>query len=366
MNVDTKSFRVELGERSYNIYVGSGLISRTGELIKENLSSADRCAVVTNDAVNRLHGIALMASLGETGIDAELVLVPIGEEAKSWDVAESLLGDLVDLGLDRKSVVIAFGGGSVGDVAGFVASIFLRGVRLVHVPTTLLSQVDSSIGGKTAVNHPKGKNLVGAFHQPSAVIIDPHLLRTLPQRELISGLAEVLKHGVIADSEIFNILEKRADGVLRKEMDVLTDLISMCCAIKAGFVELDERDTEGVRAALNYGHTAGHALELLTHLEMSHGEAVAVGMDVAAQISNRVGLIEKVDVERQRRLLKRLGLGTDLPDIDSSELLKAMHRDKKVEMNTIRFVLPTGIGSPPILRAVPDNLISQVLEDGNV
>lgn len=366
MDVDTKSFRVELGERSYHIHVGSELISRTGELIKEDLSSADRCAVVTNDVVNRLHGSPLMASLGEAGIDAELVLVPEGEEAKSWDVAENLLGNLVDLGLDRKSVVIAFGGGSVGDVAGFVASIYLRGVRVVQVPTTLLSQVDSSIGGKTAVNHPRGKNLVGAFHQPSAVIIDPHLLRTLPQRELISGLAEVLKHGVIADSEIFNILEKRADEVLRKEMDVLIDVISMCCAIKARFVELDERDTEGVRAALNYGHTVGHSLELVTHLEMSHGEAVAVGMNVAAQISNRLGLIEKLDVERQRRLLKRLGLETELPDVDSSELLKAMYRDKKVEMNTIRFVLPTGIGSPPILRAVPDNLISQVLEDRNV
>ena len=366
MDVDTKSFRVELGERSYQIHVASELFSRTGKLIKEDLSSADRCVVITNDVVNRLHGSALMASLGEAGIDAGLILVPEGEEAKSWSVAERILGDLVDLGLDRKSVVIAFGGGSVGDVAGFVASIFLRGVRLVQVPTTLLSQVDSGIGGKAAVNHPKGKNLIGAFHQPSVVIIDPYLLRTLPRRELISGLAEVLKYGVIADSEIFNILEKRRDDVLRKEMDVLIDVISRCCAIKAGFVELDERDTEGVRAALNYGHTTGHALEILTHLEMSHGEAVAVGMNVAAQISDRLGLIEKEDVERQRRLLKRLGLETDLPDVDPSELLKAMYRDKKVEKNTIRYVLPTGIGSPPILRAVQDSVISQVLEDKNV
>jgi len=366
MDVDVKPLRVELGNRSYHVYVGQGLIRRTGELIKENLHSAGRCAVITNEEIHRLHGSPLMASLEKAGFDAELILVPDGEEAKSWDVAGSLLGELVDLGLDRKSVVIAFGGGAVGDVAGFVASIYLRGVRLVQVPTTLLSLVDSSIGGKAAVNHPKGKNLIGAFHQPSVVVADPRLLGTLPQRELISGLGEVVKYGVIADSEIFNILEKKSANVLRKEMDVLVDVISRCCTIKARLVELDERDTAGLRAALNYGHTVGHALEVLTHLMMGHGEAVAVGMNVAAQISSSLGLIGEADVERQRRLLRRLGLETELPNVVSSKLLEAMHRDKKVERDTVRFVLPTGIGSSPILKAVHDNLIRQVLEEGDV
>ncbi len=365
MDRDIKPIRVELGKRSYPIYVDSGLISQAGELINANLHSAQRCVVVTSDDIHRLHGNSLMASLDESGIDAELVLVPDGEKSKSWDIGGILLGELVDLGFDRQSVVIAFGGGVVGDLAGFVSAIYLRGVRLVQVPTTLLAQVDSSIGGKVAVNHPKGKNLIGAFHQPSIVIMDPCLLGTLSQRELISGLAEVVKYGVIADSEIFNILEKKADDVLGRDLRVLTDVISRCCAVKARLVGLDERDTEGVRAALNYGHTVGHALELLTHLRMRHGEAVAVGMNVAAQISNRLGLIGEVDVERQIRLLRRLGLVTKLQNLDSSQLLEAMRRDKKVERGTIRFVLPTGIGSSPILRAVTDGLISQALEGGD-
>ena len=366
MDGDIKPIRVELGERSYPIYVESGLLRRGGELIKANLHSAQRCVVVTSDDIHRLHGGSLTASLEEAGIDTELVLVPEGEASKSWAVGGRVLGELVDLGFDRQSVVVGFGGGAVGDLAGFVAAIYLRGVRLVQVPTTLLAQVDSSIGGKVAVNHPKGKNLIGAFHQPSIVITDPCLLETLPERELISGLAEVVKYGVIADSEIFNILEAKADDILRRDIEVLIDVIYRCCAVKARLVGLDERDTLGVRVALNYGHTVGHALELLTHLRMRHGEAVAVGMNVAAQISNLLGLIGEVDVERQRRLLRRLGLVTELPNLDSSQLLEAMHRDKKVELGTIRFVLPTGIGSPPVVRAVPEDLISKTLGGSDV
>ena len=360
--LDVKLVGVELGERSYPIYIAPGILSQTGDLIRANLPSAGRCAVVTSGSIHRLHGGALMRSLEEARVEAEPVLVPDGEEAKSWDTAGRLIGELLELGLDRRSVIIAFGGGAVGDLAGFVASIYLRGVSLVQVPTTLLAQVDSAVGGKAAVNHPRGKNLIGSFHQPSLVVADPSLLRTLPRRELLSGLAEVVKYGVIADAELFSLLEAKADEILGRDLRVLTEVVARCCAIKARLVEVDERDTRGLRAALNYGHTVGHALESLTHHGMRHGEAVAVGMAVAARLSERLGIMDADDVERQRRLLRRLGLRTALPRLAVAALLGAMRRDKKAEAGAIRFVLPTGIGKPPILRAVEDDVIILVLE----
>lgn len=354
---------VELGWRSYPIYVAKGLIVRVGRLLGERLPSARRCVVVTSDTIHRMHGEALMRSFGEAGIDVGLALVPDGEEAKSWFSADQLIGELLELGLDRQSVVVSFGGGAVGDLSGFVASIFLRGVSLVQVPTTLLAQVDSSIGGKAAVNHPKGKNLIGSFHQPALVVSDLELLITLPRRELLSGLGEVVKYGVIADPDLFGLAEAIGEKLINADLGALTDVVRRCATIKAKLVGLDERDTRGIRAALNYGHTVGHALEVLTGLGLRHGEAVALGMGVAAQISERLGLMEKGDVVRQRRLLEQLGFELEPPRLDPLKLIEVMHRDKKVEGDSIRLVLPTGIGSTPVLRPVPDHIISKVLED---
>ena len=353
---------VELGERSYPVHVGRGLIGRVGALIRERLSSASRCAVVTSKAILGIHGDALMEALDEAGIEAITALVPDGEEAKTWSCAERLIGELLENRLDRKSAVVAFGGGAVGDLSGFVSAIFLRGVSLVQVPTTLLAQVDSSLGGKAAVNHPMGKNLVGAFHQPSLVVSDPELLMTLPRREVLSGMAEVVKHGVVADSDLFDYIEKRSGDLVDADPDALTHVVRSSVAIKAGLVSRDERDTKGVRAVLNYGHTAGHALETLTGHELRHGEAVAMGMEIAAKISAELGHIEEVDVERQSSLLEKLGLRRAPPILEVESIVEIMRRDKKAEMGSIRFVLPTGIGTTPVLSAVQDDLISKVLE----
>ena len=357
------SYTVELGARSYPVHVGTGLFGRAGPLVKEQLPDARSCAVVTSESILEAHGMPLVESLRGAGIRAGTVLVPDGEEAKSWSAAGELIGDLLELGLDRGSAVIAFGGGAVGDLAGFVASIYLRGVGLVQIPTTLLAQADSSLGGKTAVNHPRGKNLIGSFHQPSLVVSDPSLLRTLPRRELLSGLGEVAKHGVIADAALFRFIEDEAASLLEADPHALAHVVRRSVAIKGGLVSADERDDRGLRAVLNYGHTAGHALEILTGHELRHGEAVALGMIVASRISNGLGLIPSRGVERQRRLLESLGFGLTPPRLGSTEIVEIMRRDKKAVGGSIMFVLPTGIGSTPVLRPVSETLITRTLED---
>jgi 3-dehydroquinate synthase len=354
---------VELGERSYPVYVGAGLLERVGPLIREALPSAGKCVVITCETVHDLHGETLEGSLEEAGINGGVILVPDGEAAKSWAVAEQLIGELLLKGLDRQSALVAFGGGAIGDLSGFVASIYLRGVRLVQVPTTLLSQVDSSLGGKAAVNHPMGKNLIGSFHQPSLVVSDPGLLSTLPRRELLSGLGEVVKHGVIADGDLFDYVGEHGEGMLDADPDHLSHAVRRSVAIKGRLVALDERDAKGIRAALNYGHTMGHAVEALSGMEVRHGEAVALGMVAAARISEELRLMAKDDAGRQRWLLGRLGFDLKPPSLEVSELLRVMRKDKKVKGGSIRFVLPTGIGSPPVIRTVPESLISQILEE---
>jgi 3-dehydroquinate synthase len=354
---------VELGERTYPIYIAQGLIERVGPLLRERLPSARRSIVVTSEVIHKIHGRALTKSLDEAGVDVGVALVPDGEEAKSWSSADVLIGELLERGLDRLSIVVAFGGGTVGDLSGFVASIFLRGVSLIQVPTSLLAQVDSSIGGKVAINHPKGKNLIGSFHQPAFVVSDPNLLGTLPRRELLSGLGEIVKHGMIADQDLFKYIEVDGEKLVNADPEALTHVVRRSAVIKARLVGLDERDTKGIRAILNYGHTVGHALETLLGIKLRHGEAVAIGMCVAACISERMGFIEKEDVVRQKQLLERLGFELEPPPFDASRLIEVMHRDKKVEGKSIRFVLPTGIGKQPVLMTVPDHLISQILED---
>jgi len=351
---------VNLEARSYPVYIGSGVLAGTGSLMKEHLPSAE-CAIVSHSDILGLYGKVLEESLEDAGIRTHLVVVPPGEESKSWETAGWLHGLLLDLELDRTSSIIAFGGGVIGDLAGFVASTFLRGVNLVQAPTTLLAQVDSSIGGKTAVNHTKGKNLIGSFYQPRLVVIDSSLLETLPQRERRLGLAEVVKYGVIAERELFELLEKAEEAVL-DDVEILEEVVSRCCAIKARFVEGDERDTKGLRASLNFGHTMGHALEIRRHLSMRHGEAVAFGMVFAASIAVRRGLMRRGDVDRLKHLLEALHLPIKVSLREAEPILDAMRRDKKVEAGMVRFVLPTGIGREPVVEAVSESEIMETME----
>ncbi len=351
---------VVLGERSYPILVGEGLLSRLGSLVPEAVPGATGCTIVTSTSVNMLYGDEAAASLRD--LHPTKILLPEGEVAKTWGWAGKVVGSLIERGLDRRGVVVALGGGTVGDVAGFAASVYLRGIRVVQVPTTLLGQVDSGIGGKAAVNHSRGKNLIGSFHQPSLVVSDTSLLRTLPPKEVASGLGEVVKYGVVSDGMLFSIVEKQAGSLLRADSGGFAAVVSRCSAIKARYIEADERDTRGVRAALNYGHTIGHAVETLSRHSVRHGEAVAIGMVAAARIARRKDLLSEVEEGKQLALLRALGLPTEVRGMDLRRLVKAMRKDKKAEAGTIRFVLPTGIGKPPEVRAVPEAEIYRALE----
>ncbi len=356
------ALRVHVGG-GYPVYISQGLLGQVGMLLRRHLPHAETCALISSKCIFRLHGDGLQASLEEAGMRCHFLAVPDGEEAKSWETAWRLLLRLPELDLDRDSVIIALGGGSIGDLAGFVAALYLRGIRLVQVPTTLLSQLDSAIGGKAAVNHPLGKNLVGVYHQPSLVAVDPLLLETLPHRDYVSGMAEAVKYGVIADGKLFSLLEEEVETLLSREMEILTEVIIRCCRVKARIVEADARDVKGVRAALNYGHTVGHALEHLSRPRLRHGEAVALGMEVEALIAYRLGLIPLGDLERQGRLLEALDLGIRPRRIRPQKLLEAMRRDKKNRGGVIRMALPRGIGRRPLLRGVEEHLILKALEE---
>ncbi len=342
---------VRLGPRSYPILVGGGLLDQLGEAVGDYLPSVTGCVLVTSQPVDYLYGERAMESLAL--LRPHKVIVPEGEEAKTWGAAGELLGTMISHGLDRRGVVVALGGGSVGDSAGFAASVYMRGIRVVQVPTTFLAQVDSGIGGKTAVNHEAGKNLIGTFHQPSLVACDTGLLATLPPRELRSGLAEVAKYGVVADAKLYGDIELEAEKLLSADENALRWALGRCVAAKARLVEADERDEGGKRAALNYGHTLGHAVETLSGHSLRHGEAVAIGMVAASRIAVEQKLLDETDLERQVRLLERLGLPTSSP-YSAEEVIRLMKRDKKAEGGSIRLVLPRGVGVEPAVCAVSE------------
>ncbi|MGB9860436.1 MAG: 3-dehydroquinate synthase [Moorellaceae bacterium] len=340
--------RVELGERSYYIYVGSGLLERTGEL----LSSPDlgrRCLVVTNPVVASLYGSKVKESLEKAGFVPLFKEVPDGEEAKSLSVAAELYDLALSVGWERRCPILALGGGVVGDLAGFVAATLLRGVPFIQLPTTLLAQVDSSVGGKVAVNHPRGKNLIGAFYQPRLVIADLGTLKTLPDREWRSGLAEVIKYGVICDAGFFAYLEGHLERALSGEEPVLERIVLHSCRLKAEVVAQDEEE-KGLRAVLNFGHTVGHALEAVTDFAVyRHGEAVAMGMVVAARIAVNRGLFSPEGLRRLEKLLRRASLPTEMPYVERTAFLSALVRDKKVRDGRLRMVLPVEIGRVKVL-----------------
>lgn len=352
---------VELGERSYRVEIDWGGLGKTGARVAAVVDSS-RGVVVTDANVGPLHGRTVVASLREAGIDAHLVTVPPGESSKSLEQAGKLYDDLLSLGMERGSPVVALGGGVVGDLAGFVAATFMRGVPLVMVPTSLLACVDSSVGGKVAVDLPRAKNIVGAFYQPRLVVIDPEVLRTLPTRELAAGMAEVIKYGVIMDEEFFRYLEAKLPAAMKLTPDVLEHVIARCCRLKADVVSKDETES-GLRMMLNYGHTVAHAVETVTgYGRYLHGEAVAIGMQCAAMVAADLGMVPLALVERQRKLLAAAGLPTGLGELEPARLMEAMKRDKKVRHGRVRFVLPVRLGEVLVRDDVTDEVVSRVLE----
>jgi 3-dehydroquinate synthase len=339
-----KIIDVNLGARSYPIYIGTGILPYLGRYLKDRLVG-NKVLMITNPLVRDLCARTAEESLAGAGFTVTVGEIGDGEEYKTLNTAERLYDLAFTAGLDRTSPIIALGGGVVGDVAGFVAATYMRGVPFVQVPTTLLAQVDSSVGGKVAVNHPRGKNIIGAFYQPRLVLSDTAVLQTLPPREVRSGLAEIIKYGVIWSEAFFAWLEDNIDRLLAGDQDALITAVRESCRIKAEVVGEDETET-GLRAVLNYGHTAGHAVEALTgYRRYTHGEAVGIGMVIAARLAEALEMMPGSDRERVEALVRRAGLPVELPDgLKSKEMLECFYHDKKVTGGRLTFVLPEQIG----------------------
>jgi 3-dehydroquinate synthase len=347
-----QEIRVELGERSYGIFIGADTLKDLGEKIKGLHPS--RVAVISNPTVHGFYGAVVAGSLKRAGFDASVILIPDGEGYKELLWTYYLFGELLEQRLDRASALIALGGGVIGDITGFVASTYMRGISFVQIPTTLLAQVDSSVGGKTAVNHPLGKNMIGTFYQPRFVWTDINTIKSLPKREFLAGMAEVIKYGVIWDETLFRFLEDNREKILNLDRNALEHIIQRSCEIKAEVVSRDEKEG-GLRAILNYGHTIGHALETATgYTTYLHGEAVAIGMYLEARLSSLLGHMDRGEVERVRSLIVAYGLPSEIqPDLDAEGIFSSMRLDKKAVAGRLKFILPEKIGSVKI-REVAD------------
>jgi 3-dehydroquinate synthase len=344
--------RVDLGERSYPIHIGSGLLDDAG-LFQPHVGGR-RAAIVTNATVEPLYADRLAAALERAGARTMRIVLPDGEAHKTWQTLDRIFEALLKAQADRKTVLVALGGGVVGDLTGFAAATYQRGIAHLQVPTTLLAQVDSSVGGKTAINHPLGKNMVGAFHQPSAVIVDTATLATLPPREFAAGLAEVVKYGAIHDLDFLAWIEAHVADLEGRDPATLAHAIRRSCAIKAAIVAEDERET-GARALLNFGHTFGHAIESAAgYGAWLHGEAVAAGMALAARFSVRTGRISQADAERLIALLARLKLPVAPPSIPRDVWLEYMGRDKKNESGRITLILLDRLGRAAVVKDTPE------------
>ena len=362
-----RTVRVAPGGRAaggYDIRIAGGSLGGVGGFVRAALPACGAAVVVTDGNVRGLGG-AVRNGLAAAGLRAGLHVVAAGEASKAWASVPPIFDALLDVRADRAACVVAVGGGVVGDLAGFAAASFMRGVPLVQVPTSLLAMVDSSVGGKTGVNLPRGKNLAGAFHQPAGVLIDPDVLNTLPAREFAGGLAEVVKYGVLADADFFAWLEANAHAVLARDPAAVVPLIARCCELKAAIVAADEFETTGARATLNYGHTFGHAFENLAgYGTLSHGEAVSVGMTCAARLAVARGMIGRSALDRQTALLTRYGLPVELPpacDFAPADVLAAMRSDKKNVGGRLRLVLPVRLGEVRVFADVPEEQVAAAL-----
>lgn len=362
-----EAVHVNLGPRSYDIQITSAETAAVGELgqFARQASPRSKLALVICDSNVSRHAEAVVGCFQEAGLASELMAVRPGEESKSIATTEMIYNRLAELAADRQTLIVAVGGGVVGDLAGFVAATYNRGLPFLQIPTTLLAMVDSSVGGKVGINLTAGKNLVGAFHQPRAVWINTHYLQTLPQREFRSGLAEVVKYGVILDADFFEWLESNHERILQRDPPALEQIISRSCRLKADVVEKDEREETGLRAVLNYGHTFAHAYEVLAgYGSWLHGEAVAAGMIAASRLAERLGRIPGDLTHRQRQLLVQFGLPVAAQaDWPVEELLAVMRRDKKAKQGRLRFVLPTRLGHVELVDDIAEELVTEVLTE---
>ncbi|MDW3221366.1 MAG: 3-dehydroquinate synthase [Paracoccaceae bacterium] len=363
-----ETVHVDLPGRAYDVRIGPGLLERAGIDIAP-LLSRPKVAILTDETVAALHLETLKAGLARAGITAEALALPAGEVTKSWGPLEQSVGWLLDQRVERGDMVIAFGGGVIGDLAGFAAAILRRGVRFVQMPTSLLAQVDSSVGGKTGINATQGKNLIGAFHQPSLVLADTGVLGTLEPRDFLAGYGEVVKYGLLGDASFFDWLEEQGPALAAGDMQARVEAVRWSVQMKADIVTRDEKE-HGDRALLNLGHTFGHALEAATGYSdrLLHGEGVAVGCALAFELSSRLGLCSQEDPSRVRAHLKEMGMKTDISDIpgdlpDADGLLDLMGQDKKVEQGVLRFILARGIGKAFITSDVPGDAVRGVLKD---
>lgn len=355
---------VALGQRAYDIEIGSGLLAHTGAFLASRMAIG-HVVVITDQNVEKSHGRQVLESLDAAGARVDLVVLEPGEATKSVSDAEQLWQILLESGADRQTVVVAVGGGVVGDLAGFVAATYARGLDFIQIPTTLLAQVDSSVGGKVGINLPGAKNMVGAFWQPRGVLIDTDTLNTLPPREYRAGLAEVVKYGVILDADFFSYLEDHLGSLKDRRPEVIRHIILRSCQMKTGVVLADERETTGLRAILNYGHTFCHALEAVTSYgRFLHGEAVAIGMHAAARLAHRLGRVDAHFVARQAALLQALELPIQAPaDLDRQALVEAMARDKKSVQGKLRFVLPSRLGHVELVDGVEADQARQAFDE---
>jgi 3-dehydroquinate synthase len=354
-----QTYRVELGERSYPIHIGAGLLDDPG-LILPALSQK-RVAIITNVTVAPLYLDRLREGLTSAGVRTLEIVLPDGESYKNSETLGTIYDALLSAKCERGTTLLALGGGVIGDITGFAAATYLRGVPFIQIPTTLLSQVDSSIGGKTAINHPLGKNMIGAFYQPRLVVADMSTLKTLPEREFKAGLAEIIKHGLIRDASLVSWIETHLDRLLARETEALTHVVLRSCEIKGAVVASDEREL-GDRALLNFGHTFGHAIESgMGYGTWLHGEAVAAGMVLAADLSRRLGMISPEEARRIRELIARAGLPVEVNGISASRMLELMSMDKKAKDGGLRFILLDGIGGAKIRGDVPNEIVAKSL-----
>ncbi len=344
-----KKIPLDLGTTAYDIFIGEGAVDQVGALL-HNLSFKGRVAIVTDPKIDGFYGGRVRKALKKSGFKCLMIRIPAGERYKTLKQIKRIYDSLIQNRFERSDLLIALGGGVIGDMTGFAAATYLRGVSFIQCPTTVVAQVDASIGGKTGVDHPQGKNLIGAFHQPRFVCSDPAVLRTLQKREYRSGLAEVVKYGVISDEGFFQYLEKHSAAIRDLDLEKVTHCIHRASKMKAEIVKADERES-GLRKILNYGHTIGHAVETLTgYSKVKHGEAVAMGMVAASRLAVELGLLHAADVQRQVVLLEAFALPTRLPDLDPGDVLEVMAGDKKVVGGEIYFVLPKKIGSVDVMQ----------------
>ncbi|WP_051261515.1 3-dehydroquinate synthase [Desulfovibrio inopinatus] len=356
-----EQLRVDLGGRSYDILIGRGLRDQlAADLAARGEGSV--CAVVADKNTAPLFGEPLVEELRRFGVRAGMYVIEPGEESKCLATFEWLLHEFKALGLKRHDLVVSVGGGVVGDVSGFAAGCYMRGVDYIQFPTTLLSQVDSSVGGKVAVNLGSTKNYCGLFNQPRQVYLDVSVLKSLPEREVKSGLGEVCKYALMADAELYGFLMENADAILALDDEIMPKVIAWCCHIKSEVVAEDERETTGIRALLNYGHTFGHALEEITDFALSHGEAVAYGMKAAGLLSNKMGILSDEEYEMHHALLSRFGLADKRLHLDVDRFMEAMNADKKAGTDTLRYILASHIGVVEVREDVPLELVQEVVE----